>query len=120
LNKYLLCLQIILSKENLQQNLGIQGYLLYHAQLEGIMLSLLYVIWVQVLVTVQNTVRSLSRVPDEIGTIRTEPAHTIYRGSSLQRVIPYILLLLIIHGDGVPRAREYNGEGWLLPRVLFF
>ena len=67
--------------------------------------------------TVQNTVRSLDRVPGEIRSTGMEPARTSYLGSGLRRVIPYILLLLIIHGDGVPHARESSGQGWVATEI---
>ena len=67
--------------------------------------------------TEQIHVRSLDRVHDEIRSTRTEFAHTIYSGSGLQRVIPYILLLLVIHGEGIPHAEDYNGV-WDIYREL--
>lgn len=48
-------------------------------------------------------------VPDEIGSTGTEPAHTSYLGLGIRRVILYIPLLLVIHGDGIPRSNGYNG-----------
>ena len=55
--------------------------------------------------TVQKTVRSLGRGPGVAGSLRAEVARGFYPGSGLRRVIPYILLVFVIHGGGISRAR---------------
>jgi hypothetical protein len=47
-------------------------------------------------VKVQKTGRSFGRGPDVAGNFRSEVARGIYLGSGLQRVIPYILLVLFM------------------------
>ena len=56
----------------------------------------------------QIPIGSLDRVYDETGNTGMESVHTIYLGSGLRRVIPYVLLCLVIHDEGIPRAEDYN------------
>ena len=57
---------------------------------------------------VQKTVRSLGRGPSAAGSHRSEVARGFYPGLGLWRVIPYILLVFVIHGGGIPHVRGYN------------
>ena len=57
----------------------------------------------------RNTIRSLGRGPSAAGSLRSEVTRGVYPGSGLRRVIPYVLLVSVIHGGGIPRAKVYNG-----------
>ena len=56
-----------------------------------------------------NSRRSLSRGPSAAGSHGSEVTRGVYPGSGLRRVIPYILLMFVIHDGGIPFVRSYNG-----------